>query len=162
LPLSNPQPKEKLKRKQTGVIEDGVYLDRLTDQELHTWNNIDIWAENEKNLMQELWETFEKDGQVPIEDRESRSVREMFKWLGAQPAFHWLAPYGKEWVGRYENEGDEATGKQNMEVLKWVQKLLKRSNMPTDQDLDYTDFIKLVLRRRYDYIQEGRKAELKK
>ena len=47
-------------------------------------------------------------------------------------------------------------------VLKWVQKLLKRSNMPTDQDLDYTDFIKLVLRRRYDYIQEGRKAELKK
>lgn len=65
-----------------------------------------------KHLLQELWKTFERDGQVPIEasgggvsvvclfflflffmslqDPESRSVREMFKWLGSQPAYHWL------------------------------------------------------------------------
>lgn len=88
-----------------------MYLDRLTEQELHTWNNLNYWTENEKNLLQELFKTFERDGQVPIEDPESRSVREMFKWLGSQPAFHWLAPFGQEWVGRYENNGDAAHAK---------------------------------------------------
>ena len=72
-----------------------MYLDRLTEQELHTWNNLAYWTENEKNLLQELWKTFDRDGQIPIEDPESRSIREMFKWLGSQPAFHWLAPYGQ-------------------------------------------------------------------
>ena len=43
--------------------------------------------------------------------------------------------------------------------LQWVQKLLKKSKMPVDQDIDYTDFVKLVLRRRYDYITEGRQAD---
>jgi hypothetical protein len=43
-----------------------------------------------------------------------------------------------------------------MKILKWVQKLLKKSGMPQDQDIDFTDFVKLVLRRRYDYIVEGR------
>jgi hypothetical protein len=145
-----------IEARSTGEIEDGVYLDRLTEQELHTWNNLAYWTENEKHLLQELWKTFDRDGQVPIEDPESRSVREMFKWLGSQPAFHFLAPHGQEWVGVYENNGDEAHAKQNMKILKWVQKLLKKSGMPQDQDIDFTDFVKLVLRRRYDYIVEGR------
>ena len=84
LPLSNPKSSEQMKARCTGEIEDGVFLDRLTEQELHTWNNESYWSENEKHLLQELWKTFERDGQVPIEDRESRSVREMFKWLGSQ------------------------------------------------------------------------------
>jgi hypothetical protein len=95
LPFSNPKPAAVVAARKTGMIDDGVYLDRLTEQELHTWNNLAYWTENEKNLLQELWKTFERDGQIPIEDPESRSVREMFKWLGSQPAFHWLAPYGQ-------------------------------------------------------------------
>jgi hypothetical protein len=61
-----------------------------------------------------------------------------------------------EWVGRYENNGDAAHAEQNKKILAWVQKLLKKENMAVDQDLDYTDFVKLVLRRRYDYLIEGR------
>ena len=158
LPFSNPKPAALVAQRSTGEIEDGVFLDRLTEQELHTWNNLAYWTENEKHLLAELWTTFDRDGQVPIEDPESRSVREMFKWLGSQPRFHFLAPVGREWVGRYENNGDEPHARQNKEILTWVQKLLKKSNMPVDQDLDFTDFIKLVLRRRYDYIMESRKA----
>lgn len=32
LPFSNPQSKEQIKARSTGIIEDGVYLDRLTEQ----------------------------------------------------------------------------------------------------------------------------------
>lgn len=66
-----------------------------------------------------------------------------------------------EWVGRYENNGDAAHAEQNKKILAWVQKLLKKENMPVDQDLDYTDFVKLVLRRRYDYMIEGREQAKK-
>lgn len=90
LPFSNPQRPDQVQMRSTGQIDDGVFLDRLTEQELHTWNNQLYWNENEKHLLQELWKTFERDGQVPVEDPESRSLREMFKWLGSQPAFHFL------------------------------------------------------------------------
>lgn len=159
LPFSNPRPKEVQLSRETGAIEDGVFLDRLTEQELHTWNNEALWSENDRHLLQELWRTFERDGQVPVEDPESRSLREMFKWLGSQPAYHYLAPYGQEWVGRYENAGDQAHADQNARVLKWVQKLLKKAQLPQDQDVDYTDFVRLVLRRRYDYIIESRQKD---
>ena len=60
-------------------------------------------------------------------------------------------------MNNYQNNGDEKHAEQNAKVLRWVQKLLKRAGLPQDQDIDYTDFVKLVLRRRYDYILEGRK-----
>ncbi len=43
-------------------------------------------------------------------------------------------------------------------VFQWVQKLLKRSGLPQDKDIDYTDFVRLVLRRRYDHVKEAREA----
>ena len=73
LPFSNPKPQAVIAARNTGVVEDGVYLDRLTEQELHTWNNEAFWSENEKHLLQELWKTFDRDGQVPIEVRRSVS-----------------------------------------------------------------------------------------
>lgn len=72
------------------------------------------------------------------------------------------APYGQEWVGRYENNQDAAHAEQNEKILKWVQKLLKKAGLPQDRDIDFTDFARLVLRRRYDYVTEGREADLKK
>jgi hypothetical protein len=67
LPFSNPKPKAVVAARNTGLVEDGVFVDRLTEQELHTWNNEAYWSENEKHLLQELWKTFDRDGQVPIE-----------------------------------------------------------------------------------------------
>ena len=51
LPFSNPKPQEVIAARSTGEIDEGVYLDRLTEQELHTWNNLAYWTENEKHLL---------------------------------------------------------------------------------------------------------------